>query len=182
MTGFDKVFANGGTGQFVLTAERTDLDAALRKLSRYCRTETGGEGRIVWGIAPFDSDPDYHVAVENAHTEMRLKRETAYGSPATTLLPLFHELRFRLPYLPAEVDPYRWGGETLRLSTAVQLKREESRDDRRDRRETRGPWSQWMDHLVPRRWSVALRPKDGAKSPKSASAASRGRNVRAMSD
>ena len=47
-----KIFANGGTGQFVVQApDRDHVRAALDRLTAYYREQTGGEVRPLAGVA-----------------------------------------------------------------------------------------------------------------------------------
>jgi hypothetical protein len=145
--GCETVFANGGTGQFVLHAEGPEVvEQAVKALACHYRDETGGEMRLVWGLAPWPADASvsYREAARDAYFQLRTVRETASAVHASPCLPLLHECS-STSYLPALTEPYRWGGESLLLSEAARLKREASR------RAAEGTlWTGWMEDLARR--------------------------------
>jgi len=136
-----KVFANGGTGQFIVTAsDRAHLQAAVDRLTAYYHQETGGEVHILVGVAEWAEGTDYRLAVQAAFEHLLGQRTSGSGRPTVMTFPLVLECS-SLSHLPA-VGPYRWSGEQLILSEASQRKREESRQARRGIL-----WSGWMEYL-----------------------------------
>ena len=136
-----KVFANGGTGQFiVIAADRTAIEDAVNRLAAYYHQQTGGEVHILVGVAEWPEGTDYRQAVQTAYEHLQWQRALGTGRPAVTTFPLVLECS-SLSHLPA-VGVYRWSGEQLLLSQTSQLKREESRQARRGIL-----WSGWMEYL-----------------------------------
>ncbi len=140
-----RVFANGGTGQFVVQAPHRDrVRVALDQLAAYYREHTGGEMRPLAGVAewPGEHETGYRDAVQAALDELHLQRSLASRHPSIPTLPFVLECQ-STSHLPA-VGVYRWGEEQLVLSQASRLKREESRAARRGIL-----WSGWMESLDP---------------------------------
>jgi len=138
-----KVFANGGTGQFIVQApDRAHVQKALDQLTAYYREQTGGEMRPLAGVAewPSDGDSGYSRAVQAAFAELQLQRNFASKQATVPTLPFVLECQ-STSHLPA-VGVYRWGDERLVLSQASRLKREERRQARRSIL-----WSGWMEFL-----------------------------------
>jgi hypothetical protein len=139
----DAVFANGGIGQFILEApDREAVEKALKALAAFYRSQTGGEVRIVWGLVPWPEGTSYPKAVQEAHFQMRLVRETAANNRSSPQIPLLLECG-STSHLPARTQPFPWGGESLLLSAAAGYKREE-----RWQAVESGPWGGWMKHLA----------------------------------
>jgi hypothetical protein len=135
------VFANGGTGQFIVTAaDRADIEAAVNRLAAFYHQETGGEVHILAGLAEWPEGTDYRQAVQTAYEHLQWQRALGAGRSAVTTFPLVLECS-SLSHLPA-AGVYRWGEEQLLLSEACQLKRKESRQARRGIL-----WSGWMEYL-----------------------------------
>ncbi len=135
------VFANGGTGQFIVTeADRADIEAAVNRLAAFYHQETGGEVHILAGLAEWPEGTDYRQAVQTAYEHLQWQRALGAGRSAVTTFPLVLECS-SLSHLPA-AGVYRWGEEQLLLSEACQLKRKESRQARRG-----SLWLAWMKHL-----------------------------------
>lgn len=140
-----KVFANGGTGQFIVQApDRAHVQSALDQLVTHYREQTGGEMRPLAGVAewPGDGDAGYLEAVQMAFAELQLQRNLAAGRATAPALPFVLECQ-STSHLPA-VGVYRWGGEQLLLSQASRQKQDESRQARRGTL-----WSGWMETLDP---------------------------------
>jgi hypothetical protein len=138
-----KVYANGGTAQFVLEAPDVDrAKQALAALAAAYREQTGGEVRLVWGLVKWpEGDNDYRAAVRRAYDQLRLVRDTNFGCPAVNLLPFFMECQ-STSHLPAfKLVPH--GGERKLLSHASILKVREADESRRGEL-----WSDWMEHLA----------------------------------
>lgn len=154
------VYVNGGTGQFVLTAEDDQpILAALEALAAHYHKETGGEVHIAWGLTRWPDSRCYQHAARAAYSQLRVLRETASGRAAATLLPFLMECA-STSHLPALDEPTHWGGERLFLSDAAQRKRDQARKAGRA-----GVWPEWMEHLKkggswpddPKVWAEALR-------------------------
>ncbi len=155
----EPVFANGGTGQFIVQApDGGAVEQAAAGLARFYREQTGGDVRIVWGLVSFPEAVDYQTAAREAYIQLRTVRETASGFCCSPQMPLLVECS-SASHLPCQPQPFRWGGESLMLSEAARRKRRASREAR-----TRGPWDDWLDHLSrggpwPEDWTD-LRAKD----------------------
>ncbi len=141
----EKVFANGGTAQFVVRAgDQQAVRDAVAQLSAYYHEQTGGDVRIVSAIVewPDKNQNAYREALDTAFYSLRLQRNLAFGYATAATLPFVLECQSS-SHLPA-VEVYRWGNEQLLLSEACRRKREESR------RAARGSlWSGWMEFLDP---------------------------------
>jgi hypothetical protein len=139
-----KVFANGGTGQFIVHApDRKHVQKALDQLAQYYSQQTGGEMRLIAGFAewPANSGTSYQQAVQTAFRHIQWQRQMGRGYATVATFPLVVECE-STSYLPAS-GPYRWGGEQqLILSEASQLKREASREARRGML-----WLGWLESL-----------------------------------
>lgn len=136
------VYANGGTGQFVIIADRESVERSVAALARFYRQETGDDARIIWGLVPWPESTSYSDASSDAHLQMRIWRETDSANRCSPLLPLLHECS-SASHLPAQTTPYRWGDEEpVMLSNAAACKRNESRKIGRT-----GIWPGWMAHL-----------------------------------
>lgn len=137
------IYANGGSAQFLAhECSALAVKTACDGMVRHIREETGGEVRVVYGIASLENESDYPEAVRMAHFRMRCHREFAasYRSPA---------LRFpavmkceSAPHLPAAHIQSDGTGGVTGLSKASYAKNLQGRETRRD-----GLWSEWMRHL-----------------------------------
>ncbi|MEJ5276929.1 MAG: hypothetical protein WHU94_13550 [Thermogemmata sp.] len=135
------VFANGGTGQFIVEApDRRQVEEALDRLAAYYRQETGGEMWPLAGVAEWPETADYRTAVRMAYEHLHLLRNWGSCRLSIPTFPLVLECQ-STSHLPA-VGVYRWSGEQLLLSQASQCKRNESRRARRGIL-----WSGWMAFL-----------------------------------
>ena len=138
----ETVFANGGTGQFIVEApDHTHVQEALDQLAAYYRKETGGEMWPLAGVAEWPEALDYLSAVRAAFEHLRLQRNWGFRRPTIPTFPLVQECQ-STSHLPAAPGVYYWGGEKLLLSQASRLKRKESKETRRGIL-----WSGWMDFL-----------------------------------
>lgn len=136
------VYANGGTGQFIITADRNAAERAIAELARLYREGTGDDARIVWGLVPWPESTSYSDASSAAHLQMRTWRETDSASHCSPLHPLMHECS-SASHLPSRTTAYCWGDEDpAMLSDAAALKRDESRAKGRT-----GTWQGWMEYL-----------------------------------
>ncbi len=146
-----KVYANGGSGQFLIHGCARDVvRGAMVALNTFYRKETGGEVKLAFGIAPLRQPSDYEAAVRSAHFQMRSQREMATSFRATPLLPFIMECESS-SHLPAASRVPRSHAESLLLSDTSRKKREASRKTRKF-----GVWREWMCHLA----KVAPWPED----------------------
>ncbi len=131
-----KVYANGGSAQFIVQADEVvAVRAACKSMVRHIRGQTGGEVGVVYGIAPLKND--YTEAVRMAHFQLRCEREFATCRRSTALLPIIMECE-SASHLPAShITP-----EGDILSQASAEKAQVGRDTRRY-----GLWGGWMRHL-----------------------------------
>jgi len=135
------VYANGGTGQFIIKAQRTAVEGAIDRLASEYREATG-DARVVWGLVHWPESTSYSDASNAAHLHMRTWRETDFANRCSLLLPLMHECP-SASHLPSQTTAYRWGDEEpAMLSNAAARKRDESRKKGRT-----GTWPGWMAHL-----------------------------------
>ena len=139
--GVKKVYANGGSGQFLVSGcEEDAVDLACRRMVRDVREETGGEARTVYGIAKIDSETSYRKALSQAHFRLRCLREFASASVASSTLPLTAECS-SASHLSA-MHRLKSPDGVRALSEASRLKAEAGRRFR-----SKGVWSEWMQHL-----------------------------------
>ena len=132
------VYANGGSGQLIVEAgTEAPVRRAVAELAGYYRQQTGGEARLLAGLADLSARP-YPEALRAAHHSIRERRDLASGSKTTVLMPFLHECE-SAPHLPVQ-HLENWAGERLLLSRASHLKRQESHE--------KGVWSEWMQHLT----------------------------------
>lgn len=137
----EKVFANGGTAQFMVeAASREAVQQAVDALAWYYSEQTAGEVRPLAALAAWESDQTYQAAVAMAYAELQLVRNLAYGRPSIPTLPIVHECESS-SHLPAH-GPFAWGGERLVLSEASRRKRQESVASRRGQL-----WTSWIESL-----------------------------------
>lgn len=138
-----KVFANGGTGRFEVSArDEEEVRAAVDKLSAYYRQETGGEVCPIVAVVSLEeaNTADYGRTVSLAFAEMKERRNLGSGRPTIPTLPFVLECE-STSHLPA-AGWMSWGGERLLLSEASRRKREEAWWIRQG-----GLWSGWIEHL-----------------------------------
>lgn len=122
----DKVYANGGSAQFLVGADdHIEVEKALQHLSQYCAEQTGHEIQLVWGIGEIDEgQPDwYRTALLRAFSQMRWKRLSGLPRRTVPTFPLAEECQ-STSYLPAE-EAFPWGGEVKIISAAAKRKYEE---------------------------------------------------------
>lgn len=139
----EAVYANGGTSQFVVEADRESVETSIQALARTYRDSTGNDARIVWGLVSWPDSTSYNDAITEAHLQMRTRRETSSPNQCSPLIPLMHECA-SASHLPSRTTAYRWADETpAMLSDAAVRKRDESRKKGRH-----GTWPGWMAHLA----------------------------------
>ena len=145
-TRVETVYANGGSAQFLVhQGDEPAIRNACTGLTRHVREQTGGEVRIVYGVAPFQGTAEYRRAVDKVHFQLRGQREFASGHFSTALMPAAMECQ-SASHLPAEhgLDDH---GEQVMLSAASHQKRQFGRSAL-EHDQGRGPWSGWMRHLA----------------------------------
>ena len=138
----EKVYANGGSAQFIVRkCNEVAVKTACQSMVRYIQEQTGGEVRVVYGIAPLEDEALYRDAVRMAHFRLRCQREFGSGYFSASTVPTIMECR-SASHLPAahRVD---WGAEGIEmLSMASRQKAREGRQAR-----DHGIWAGWMSHL-----------------------------------
>ncbi len=134
----DQVYANGGTAQFIITANtESDVEEACQRLAGVFREETGGEVGLVWGIEEYrESEGDYKRAVQQAHRRLRQCRDSARDEPVSLLMPLVAECKSS-SHLPASQKSLRDGRWQL-ISRAVEQKENVPRESL---------WEAWMQFV-----------------------------------
>jgi hypothetical protein len=160
-----EVYAAGGVGNYILDAPATidaaDLRRAVDGLAREFRHQSGGELRVVYGLAPLTSD-SYREAVTDAFAEIHLHRDCGSARHALQLTPFLMECQ-SASHLPA-AGVVKREGERLLLSEATRIKRNESW-----RTHWTGVWTKFMQFLAQRypdwpqeedTWVRKLRPHD----------------------
>ena len=138
----DEIYANGGAAQFrVKTDDEAAVQAACRGLVRHLRDETGGEIRVVCGVAPLQSDDSYREAMRLAHYRLRCQREFGGVRYGAQTLPMVRECS-SASHLPATRRTDRGAEGTELLSEASHRKRNKGLDAR-----VGNLWSGWMEYL-----------------------------------
>ena len=137
------VYANGGTGQFIITApHREDLERVFKKIQECYRYETGGEVCPLFGIAEWPENDSVHYkdVVGQAHEELHLIRN--HGSIRYTVptFPLIVECQ-STSHLPASKIDAKDEVEIL-LSETANRKRQEAYRSRKGQL-----WQGWLDHI-----------------------------------
>ena len=139
MAGVDKIYANGGSAQFLVQASGiATVKAACASMVSYIREQTGGEVGVVYGIAPLKDETLYPEALRMAHFQLRCRRDFATYHRSASLIPIMMgcESATDLPASHINRD-----GDIL--SKASYEKAEEGRKTRHY-----GLWSGWMAHLA----------------------------------
>ena len=135
----DKIYANGGSAQFLVhSCDAITIKAACASMVRYIREQTGGEVGVVYGIAPFKSDAFYREAVRMARFQLRCQRDFATFHRSASLIPIMMGCESN-PDLPATHTSRE--GDILSKSSYEKAK--EGRETRH-----RGLWNGWMEHLA----------------------------------
>ncbi len=78
------VFSNGGAGQFVITAEKTDLENCICELKGFFAKASKGALRLLCGTAEF-SEENYSQASDQARIELKKEKEEESILPCTQL-------------------------------------------------------------------------------------------------
>jgi hypothetical protein len=118
-----KIYANGGSAQFVVTEVDTgSLEAALEKVNEHVTRKTSGMSSLVWGISPIKEN--FQAAMYEAQINLTLRRDQA-DQPVSSMHTSFSkecQSCSRLPAVTVEKDG-DW------LCSACHTKRD-SRDQR----------------------------------------------------
>ena len=135
------IYANGGSAQFLVhECDKTTVDMACTNIVRYIRNQTGGEVRVVYGMAPLKDDASYREAVRKAHFQLRCQRDFATCYRSASLIPTMMECQ-SASHLPAQIVNRGTEGRGM-LSKASYQKEQQGREARRH-----GLWTGWMKHL-----------------------------------
>ena len=140
MGSVDKIYANGGSAQFLIhSCDATTIKAACESMVRYIREQTGGEVVVVYGIAALEDQDEvsYRDAVRMAHFQLRCQRDFATSHRSSSLIPIMMGCESD-PDLPAAC--INRDGDVLSKSSYG--KSEEGRETRHG-----VLWSGWMRHL-----------------------------------
>ena len=133
----DRVYANGGSAQFLVQADdAAKVKAGCESMVRHIREQTGGEVGIVYGIAPLKDKASYPEAVRMAHFQLRCQREFATCHRSASLVPIIMGCSSSSHLPAAHIE-----GSDI-LSQASYEKVHEGRDTRHH-----GLWEGWMRHL-----------------------------------
>lgn len=139
----EPIYANGGSAQFLVDkCDETTVKMACASMVRYIREQTGGEVRVVYGIAPLKNKESYQEAVQMAHFQLRCQREFATCHWSTSLMPAIMECE-SASHLPAAHN-VNWGTDGIEmLSEASNQKAKRGRASSRH-----GLWAEWIKHLA----------------------------------
>jgi hypothetical protein len=132
------IYANGGSAQFLVhECDESTVRVACTSMVQYIREQTGGEVRVVYGIAPLKDEASYREAVHTAHFQLRCQREFATCHRSAPLIPIMKECDSASHLPAAHID-----GSDI-LSKASYDKRQQGREARRHQL-----WAEWMQHLA----------------------------------
>lgn len=81
----DCVFAGGGAGQFILTADREAIASALHAAHGLVCEKSGGGLRLIWGLAPLAGENEYSDALRIAYLDQD-RRKNHFPFPPTSTL------------------------------------------------------------------------------------------------
>ncbi len=138
-----EIYANGGSAQFLANeCDETTVKRACTSMVRYIRERTGGEVRVIYGIAPIQSESAYQEAVRLAHFQLRCQREFATCQRSASLMPTMMECE-SASHLPVAHLVSRGAEGTDMLSKASYEKDVQGGDAHRH-----GLWAGWMQHLA----------------------------------
>lgn len=85
-----KVYANGGSGQFLFTGvDEDEAEGRLLGLTRHYHEQTRGGATLAYGLAPLTDD--YGQSLAHAFDNLRAKRETSPVQSMTMTFPLLKE-------------------------------------------------------------------------------------------
>lgn len=141
--GLEKVYANGGTAQFLLhNCEAEQAREACRAVVRRFMEATAGDVQPVFGVAALGAGRPYRSAVNDAFLELRSQRELSTIHRSAQLMPLVAECA-SASHLPASKLVPIGGDSPRRLSRSSHNKEVRGRSARKA-----GVWSAWMRHLA----------------------------------
>ncbi len=155
----ETVFANGGTGQFILSGggEGGVVESACQAVARELAKRTRGSVALNYGYAPLDGTT-YSEAVQTAHRRMRFRRWSSPRTQVVATSPLLRECASSSSYpasayvnssgdVLAEGDPKgAW------LSDVAQAKLKGAEHSRY--RSQRSLWAEYERHVGSRPWTV----------------------------
>ncbi len=137
-----KVYANGGSAQFVVEdADEDGVRRACDAIVSLFMEKTAGDVKPVYGVSSFSEANGYQDAVSNAFLELRARRECAVELRTPSLMPVMAECS-SASHLPAAVIA-TIGGDRRALSESAQVKERRGRDAREH-----GIWADWMKHCA----------------------------------
>ena len=138
----EPIYANGGSAQFLVhKCDEATVRKACTSMVRHIREQTGGEVRVVYGIAPLKDEASYREAVHMAHFQLRCQREFATCHRSASLMPTMMECE-SASHLPAAHIVNRGVDGIDILSKASYKKDRQGSEARRH-----GLWTGWMKHL-----------------------------------
>lgn len=138
----EPIYANGGSAQFLVhECDAPTARAACTSMVQYIHEQTGGEVRVVYGIAPMKDKASYSEAVQRAHFQLRAQREFATCHRSTPLIPTMMECE-STSHLPAHIE-YQDADSIKRLSQASHGKARQGRVASRSRL-----WADWVKSLA----------------------------------
>ncbi|RME51536.1 MAG: hypothetical protein D6795_08175, partial [Deltaproteobacteria bacterium] len=89
--GARKIYANGGSAQFMIEAERDVIERQARALQRLYREETASGATIAYGIGDYPNHVPYPEALRQAFDDLRAQRERLLRVPPLDTFPLVKE-------------------------------------------------------------------------------------------
>ena len=138
----EPIYANGGSAQFLVhECDAATARAACTSMVQYIHEQTGGEVRVVYGIAPMTDKASYRQAVQTAHFQMRAQREFATCHRSASLIPTMMECE-SASHLPAHIEHPDADGIKI-LSKASHGKAQQGREASRS-----GLWADWVQSLA----------------------------------
>ena len=138
----EQIYANGGTAQFLTrNCDELAIEEACRSLVRHLRSQTGGEVRAAYGIAPLLNVDSYRDAVRSAFFRLRCQREFGSVRYGVSTLPMVYECP-SASHLPVAHRADLGAEDTKLLSEASHRKRQEGQKAR-----VGDLWSGWMKYL-----------------------------------
>ena len=138
----EPIYANGGSAQFLVhECDAPTARAACTSMVQHIHEQTGGEVRVVYGIAPMKDKASYPQAVQMAHFQMRSQREFATCHRSTSLIPTMMECE-SASHLPAHIEHPDADGIKI-LSKASHGKAQQGREASHS-----GLWADWVKSLA----------------------------------
>jgi len=138
----NEVYSNGGSAQFIFQHTNADtVRVACEHVTSHFMHQTAGEVTPVFGVAELSGENDYQWAIQNAHFELRSRREMMAATSATPLIPLMTECS-SASHLPATGLFSIGADEPKGLSESSRIKEQRGRAAREH-----GMWADWMKRL-----------------------------------